>query len=72
LGVLILFILPEIIGFIWGKEIASWAHTHYLTSPSEIARLNYYILEEIFKDGGSWLNLSIGLALLIWAILDRD
>ena len=66
LGTLLFFILPEIIGFWRGKEIASWAHAKYLQEPLEIGRATYWLIEKFFKDGGSYLNLSIGLALLYW------
>ncbi len=65
-GILLFFILPEIIGFWKGREIASWAHFHFLQEPSLIGRINYWLLEKLFKDGGSYINLSIGLGLLYW------
>jgi hypothetical protein len=65
-GVLLFFILPEIIAFWRGHEIALWAHAHYLEEPDRILRLNYWLLEKIFEEGGSWLNLGIGVALLAW------
>jgi len=71
LGVVLFFIVPEIAGFIWGKEITSWAHTQILTEPTEIGRRLYWVLEKLFEDGGSWVNLSIGVLLLIWLFRDR-
>ena len=65
-GVLVLFILPEVIGFIWGREIAQWAHANTVTEPTEIGRKMYWLLEKLFEDGGSWVNLGIGVALLGW------
>jgi len=38
LGVVLFFIVPEIIGFIWGEEIADWAHAQTLSEPTEIGR----------------------------------
>ena len=65
-GVLLFFILPEIVGFVWGAEITAWAHARYLTEPERILRMNYWLLEKLFEDGGSWVNLGIGVALLGW------
>jgi len=66
LGVFLFFILPEIIGFWRGKEIASWAHQEFLQEPSKIGRATYWLLEKLFENGGSYLNLSIGILLLYW------
>ena len=70
LGVLLFFILPELVGFYRGAEIAAWAHTHTVTEPTEIGRRLYWVLEKLFEDGGSWINLSIGIALLGWLAWD--
>ena len=70
LGIFVFFILPEIIGFIWGKEIAQWAHSNTLTEPTEIGRKAYWALEMLFKDGGSWVNIGIGIALMLWLLWD--
>ena len=66
LGVLGFFILPEVIGFIWGVEIATWAHAQTLSEPSSVGRTLYWVLEKIFEDGGSYVNLGIGVLLLLW------
>ncbi|WP_457607912.1 hypothetical protein [Nitratifractor sp.] len=65
-GVILFFILPELVAYFWGTEITAWAHAHYLTEPDRIPRLNYWMLEKLFQDGPSWLNLGIGVALLAW------
>ena len=70
ISIFLFFILPEIIDFGWGKEIAQWAHNDGLVSPYEIVRMNDWILEKLFEDGGSWINLSIGLLLFGWVALD--
>ena len=72
LGVVIFFILPEIVGFIWGEEISDWAHAQTLSEPTEVGRKLYWLLEKLFKDGGSWINLSIGVLLLVWLFWDRE
>jgi len=69
-GTLLLFILPEILAFWRGSEIAAWAHAHYLQEPDGILRLNYRLLEMIFAEGGSWVNLGIGIALLGWIVYE--
>ena len=71
IGVFIFFILSEIIGFVWGKEIAEFAHNKSLTESLEIARLFYWALEKLFEDGGSWFNLSIGIIIIIWMAYER-
>jgi len=71
LSVLLFFIVPEITGFIWGAEIRDWAHTQILSEPTEVGRKVYWLLEKLFEDGGSWVNLSIGVLLLIWLFWDR-
>lgn len=70
LGVLFFFIIPEIVGFIWGVNIAAWAHAQVFTEPSAIGRSVYWMLEKIFKNGGSWINLTVGILLLGWLLKD--
>ncbi len=70
LGVLLLFIVPEIAGFIWGEEITDWVHAQTLSEPTEVGRHLYWLLEKLFEDGGSWVNLSIGVLLLVWLFWD--
>ena len=70
LGVVLFFIVPEIVGFIWGEEITDWAHAQTLSEPTEIGRKVYWVLEKLFEDGGSWINLSIGVLLLVWLFWD--
>ena len=69
-GVFFFFILPEIIGFWRGKEIASWAHARFLEAPDRMERMNYWLLEKIFEEGGSWINLAVGIALLAWILIE--
>ena len=72
LGVVFFFFVPEIVGFIWGEEITGWAHAQTLSEPTEIGRKVYWVLEKLFEDGGSWINLSIGVLLLVWLFWDRE
>ena len=69
-GVLFFFILPELIGFWRGTEIAAWAHSHYLQEADRMMRMNYWLLEKLFEEGGSWVNLGIGVGLLGWILYE--
>jgi len=66
LGVIVFFILPEIIAFIWGGEITSYAKSEFALATSFLERQYFELLVMLFEEGGSWVNLSIGIALLIW------
>ena len=66
LGIVIFLIVPEIIAFIWGVEITAFAKAQALLNPSFVEKQCYDLLLVLFEDGGSWLNLGIGAALLIW------
>ncbi len=70
LGVLLFFIAPEIAGFFWGEELTTWAHTGTVTEATESGRHLYWIVEKLFEDGGSWINLSLGVLLLVWLFRD--
>jgi len=69
-GVILLFIAPEIAAFIWGGEITAYAHARVLTEADPMLNMIFKMVEMIFEDGGSWLNLSIGLGLLYWIYHD--
>jgi len=66
LGVVLFFIAPEIVAFVWGAEITAFAHTQMLQAPAEPLATWYELLVMLFKDGGSWVNLGIGFAFLAW------
>lgn len=66
LGIVLFLILPEIIAFIWGFEITSYAKGELKNADSFLERHYYDLLVMLFEEGGSWLNLAIGGALLIW------
>jgi hypothetical protein len=65
LGVIVFFIVPEIIAFIWGLEITAYA-SQALPHSSGAQALYYEALIMLFESGGSWINLAIGFALLVW------
>lgn len=66
LGIVMFLIVPEIIAFIWGVPITAFAKAQLLLSPSLFEKQYYDLLVMLFENGGSWLNLAIGAALLIW------
>ena len=66
LGVVLFFILPEVIAFFYGTDITAYANTQLLQANSTQMQYYYELLVMMFEDGVSWLNLSIGFGLLIW------
>ena len=65
-GIVLFLIVPEIIAFIWGIEITEFAKAQLPLNSSFLEKQYYDLLVVLFEDGGSWLNLGIGAALLIW------
>lgn len=66
LGIIVFFILPEIIAFIWGTEITAYAKEGLLHASSLIDKYYFDLLVMLFEEGGSWFNLGIGVAFLVW------
>lgn len=66
LGIVFFFIVPEIIAFIWGRDITAYSKHALLTAASGIERQYYEMLVMLFQGGGSWINLAIGVTLLVW------
>lgn len=66
LGIVLFLIVPEIIAFIWGSPITAYAKGELLNATSAVERQYYELLLMLFEEGGSWFNLGIGVALLIW------
>ncbi len=66
LGVIVFFILPEIAAFIWGAEITAYAKESLAHSAATIDKYYFELLVMMFEEGGSWVNLGLGFALLIW------
>jgi hypothetical protein len=66
LGIIMFLIIPEIIAFIWGTEITAYAKNTLELSPMWFEKYYGYFLVMMFKNGGSWFNLTIGVAFLIW------
>ncbi|MCF6243833.1 MAG: hypothetical protein L3J43_02210 [Sulfurovum sp.] len=70
-GIILFFFVPEIVTYIWNAELISWAHEHTLTEPLEIQRWLYTQLEKMFISGVSWLNISLGVGLLVWVLRSK-
>ncbi len=65
-GVLLFFIAPEIIAYIWGVDITEFAKNELLLPHDFLEKQYYELLVMLFEEGMSFLNLSIGIALLVW------
>ncbi len=64
-GVFIFFILPEIVALIWGADIKAYTTSHLMQPLPLEEEYKYKAIELLFTDV-SWLNLFVGIALLIW------
>ena len=65
-GIVLFFFVPELITYIWQPELVAWAHLHSITEPLALQRTLYTQFEKMFADGVSWLNIGIGVLLLVW------
>ncbi len=65
------FFLPELITAIWQEPLIDWAHLHAITEPVEVVRKMYAMLEAMFRDGVSLVNVGIGVLFLWWAAKAR-
>jgi len=65
-GIVLFFFVPELITYIWQDSLIEWAHLHSITEASSAMRMLYAKLEEMFISGVSWLNILIGVLLLVW------
>lgn len=65
-GVILFFIVPEIISYMWGVDIMAYAKNELLISHDFLEQKYYELLIMLFEDGVSYLNLAIGIALLVW------
>ena len=66
LGVLLFFIAPEIIAYFYSQEITLFAKEALLKQPPLFEKTLYNVLIMLFEEGVSWLNLGIGVVLLVW------
>lgn len=65
-GVVLFFFVPEIIAYFWGADITTYAKNELLTPHDFIETQYYEMLVMLFEEGVSYLNLAIGIALLVW------
>ncbi|OHD89117.1 hypothetical protein [Sulfuricurvum sp. RIFCSPLOWO2_12_FULL_43_24] len=66
LGIVLFLIVPEIIAFIYGAPITAYAKDALSHSPAWYEKYYFDFLLMMFEEGGSWFNLAIATALLIW------
>jgi len=71
LGIVLFFFVPELVTYIWQDELIAWAHLHSLTEPLELQRWTYKQLETMFISGVSWVNITLGIVLLIWVLRSK-
>lgn len=64
-SVILLFIVPEIVAFIWGGDITAYCQSHLKDALTFDEKAYFQGIEYLFGEG-SWLNLTLGLILLIW------
>ncbi len=65
IGIVLFFIIPEIVAFIYSTEITQYAK---LGLENNTGFITYYydLLLMLFEEGGSWFNLAFGVGLLVW------
>ena len=66
LGIVLFLIVPEIIAFIYGAEITEYAKEALTHNPATLEKYYFDFLVMMFEEGGSWVNLAIAAALLVW------
>jgi len=71
ISIALFFFVPEIITAIWQEPLIHWAHLHAITEPVEVVRKMYSMLEEMFRDGVSWVNIGLGVLFLWWGFSTR-
>jgi len=64
-SIVVIFILPEIVAFIWGTDITTYCQLHLQDNLSFEEKAYYQGLEFLFCEG-SWINLILGFGLFIW------
>ena len=66
LGIVVFFFVPELVTYIWQDALIAWAHAHALSETIATQRWLYKQLEEMFISGVSYVNITIGVLLLLW------
>ena len=64
-GVAVFFIFPEIVAFLYGAEITAYAKEAQLHAGT-VEKYYFDFLVMMFEEGGSWINLALGGAVLVW------
>jgi hypothetical protein len=65
ISVVLLFIAPEIVAFIYGDDIHHFCQSKIAQHLPYMESYLYENIDELFSEG-SYLNLAIGFAFLIW------
>ena len=67
LAVLLLFFVPELVNFLYHKEILLWITEFANNTPNqEMSKLLIWMGKEMFTGEISWLNLALGVGFLVW------
>ena len=66
---IIVFLIPELIAFIWGDEIIKYCLPREQNAPNYFIKLYYKFLKSFGKN--SILNLTFGIISLIWFFKER-
>ncbi len=65
-SVILLFILPEIVAFIYGADIKRFCESQLAHTDDFSKRYLYENIEDLMSEG-SWFNLTLGIIFLVWA-----
>ena len=67
LAVILLFFVPELVNFLYYKEILLWITEFANNTPNqEMSKLLIWMGKEMFTGEISWLNLALGVGFLVW------
>jgi len=67
LAVILFFFVPELVNFLYYKEILVWIDEFAKDAPNqEMSNLLVWMSKEIFTGEISWVNLAIGVGFLVW------
>jgi len=67
LAVILLFFVPELVNFLYHKEILQWITEFANNTPNQqISKLLIWMGKEIFTGEISWINLALGVGFLVW------
>jgi len=67
LAVILLFFVPELVNFLYHKEILQWITEFANNTPNEqMSKLLIWMGKEIFTGEISWINLALGVGFLVW------